>query len=73
MKEMIQHCLEMVLDEKLWQYRMDVGLCLELQQDMLCLEKEKPAWFLRMVEDKWNLNKKKRKKKNVGRYGARRN
>ncbi|KAJ6889896.1 receptor-like protein Cf-9 [Populus alba x Populus x berolinensis] len=33
---------------------------------------KKPAWFLRMVEDKWNLNNK-RTKKNAGRYGARRN
>ncbi|XP_011043730.1 PREDICTED: receptor-like protein 12 isoform X1 [Populus euphratica] len=33
---------------------------------------KKPAWFLRMVEDKWNLNDKKTKK-NAGRYGARRN
>jgi len=33
---------------------------------------KKPAWFLRMVEDKWNLNNKKTKK-NVARYGARRN
>jgi hypothetical protein len=33
---------------------------------------KKPAWFLRMVEDKWNLNNKKTKK-NAGRYGARRN
>uniref|UniRef100_A0A2K1YM23 Leucine-rich repeat-containing N-terminal plant-type domain-containing protein n=1 Tax=Populus trichocarpa TaxID=3694 RepID=A0A2K1YM23_POPTR len=33
---------------------------------------KKPSWFLRMVEDKWNLNSKKTKK-NVGRYGARRN
>nr|XP_034918685.1 receptor-like protein Cf-9 homolog [Populus alba] len=33
---------------------------------------KKPTWFLRMVEDKWNLNNKKTKK-NVGRYGARRN
>jgi len=33
---------------------------------------KKPSWFLRMVEDKWNLNNKKTKK-NVSRYGARRN
>ncbi|KAJ6976512.1 receptor-like protein 9DC3 [Populus alba] len=33
---------------------------------------KKPAWFLRMVEDKWNLQSKKTKK-NVGRYVARRN
>jgi hypothetical protein len=33
---------------------------------------KKPSWFLRMVEDKWNLQSKKTKK-NAGRYGARRN
>jgi len=33
---------------------------------------KKPSWFLWTVEDKWNLNSKKTKK-NVGRYGARRN
>jgi len=33
---------------------------------------KKPLWFHRMVEDKWNL-KSKKTKKNVGRYGARRN
>jgi len=33
---------------------------------------KKPLWFLRMVEDKWNLQSKKTKK-NAGRYGARRN
>jgi Leucine-rich repeat (LRR) protein len=33
---------------------------------------KKPSWFFRMVEDKWNLNNKKTKK-NVARYGARRN
>eukprot|EP00258_Populus_trichocarpa_P022500 XP_024438519.1 receptor-like protein Cf-9 [Populus trichocarpa] len=31
-----------------------------------------PSWFLRMVEDKWNLQNQKTKK-NAGRYGARRN
>ncbi|KAJ6881272.1 receptor-like protein 9DC3 [Populus alba x Populus x berolinensis] len=33
---------------------------------------KKPSWFLRMVEDKWNL-KNRKTKKNAGRYGARRN
>nr|XP_034898771.1 receptor-like protein 43 [Populus alba] len=33
---------------------------------------KKPSWFLRMVEDKWNLQSKKTKK-NAGRYSARRN
>ncbi|KAJ6881224.1 receptor-like protein 9DC3 [Populus alba x Populus x berolinensis] len=33
---------------------------------------KKPSWFLRMVEDKWNL-KSKNTKKNFRRYGARRN
>jgi hypothetical protein len=33
---------------------------------------KKPSWFLRMFEDKWNLQSKKTKK-NAGRYGARRN
>nr|XP_034926650.1 receptor-like protein 9DC3 [Populus alba] len=33
---------------------------------------KKSSWFLRMVEDKWNL-KNRKTKKNVGRYGARRN
>ncbi|XP_073259675.1 uncharacterized protein [Populus alba] len=33
---------------------------------------KKPSWFLRMVEDKWNLQRKETKK-NAGRYGARRN
>nr|XP_034889413.1 receptor-like protein Cf-9 homolog [Populus alba] len=33
---------------------------------------KKPSWFLRMVEDKWNL-KSRKTKKNAGRYGARRN
>ncbi|KAJ6881251.1 receptor-like protein Cf-9 [Populus alba x Populus x berolinensis] len=32
---------------------------------------KKPSWFLRMVEDKWNLQRRKTKK-NAGRYGARR-
>nr|XP_034926649.1 receptor-like protein 9DC3 [Populus alba] len=33
---------------------------------------KKPSWFLRMVENKWNL-KNRKTKKNAGRYGARRN
>ena len=33
---------------------------------------KKPSWFLRMVEDKWNL-KTRKTKKNFRRYGARRN
>jgi hypothetical protein len=33
---------------------------------------KKPSWFFRMVEDIWNLKRKKTKKK-VGRRGARRN
>jgi len=33
---------------------------------------KKPSWFFRMVEDIWNL-KSKKTKKNVSRYGARRN
>ncbi|XP_034889410.1 receptor-like protein 9DC3 [Populus alba] len=33
---------------------------------------KKPSWFLRMVEDKWNL-KNRKTKKNAGIYGARRN
>ncbi|XP_034911598.1 receptor-like protein Cf-9 homolog [Populus alba] len=33
---------------------------------------KKPSWFLRMVEDKWNI-KSKNTKKNFCRYGARRN
>jgi len=33
---------------------------------------KKPSWFLRMVEDIWNL-KSKKTKKNAGRYDARRN
>jgi hypothetical protein len=61
---MIQHCLEMDLDGKLLQWGMDVGLCLESSWDMLCLIRtRRPAWFLKMVEDQWNLKARRRKKK----------
>jgi len=47
------------------------GFVLGVTTGYVVFRTKKPSWFFRMVEDKWNLKRK--KTKNVGRYGARRN